>query len=69
MTERFLRLNDVKLATGLGGSTIYRLVAENRFPKQVKVIGPGTAAWLASEVDAWMQKRIEVRDGKRGKAV
>jgi prophage regulatory protein len=62
MTETFLRLRDVQSATGLGRSTIYRLIAEKRFPAPVKILGPRVAAWLASEISSWQQERIAERD-------
>ena len=64
MTEQFLRIGDVQAATGLGRSTIYRLIEQQRFPAPVKVLGPRVSAWLASEVAAWQQARIaESRGG------
>jgi prophage regulatory protein len=63
----FLRMRDVKAMTGLGQSTLYRLVAENKFPKPVQIIG-GRVGWIASEVEAWMQERIAERDHKRERA-
>jgi prophage regulatory protein len=65
MTERFLRLRDVQSATGLGRSTIYRLIGEKRFPVPVKVLGPRVSAWLASEIAAWQQERISARAAER----
>ncbi|MBO6634421.1 AlpA family phage regulatory protein [Parvibaculum sp.] len=64
--DTFLRLDDVKKATGLGRSTIYRLMAETppRFPKPVNINGGTAIAWLGSEVAAWQQDRIAERDGK-----
>jgi len=66
MLDTFLRLEDVKRATGLGRSTIYDLMAETppRFPKPVKINGGRAIAWLASEVAVWQQERIAERDGK-----
>ncbi|MDE9553673.1 helix-turn-helix transcriptional regulator, partial [Xenorhabdus bovienii] len=36
---------------------IYKLIADNRFPKQVK-IGTRSVAFIESEVDAWIAQRI-----------
>ena len=64
--ETFLRLDEVKRATGLGRSTIYDLMAEDppRFPKPVKIVGDGgkAVAWLGSEIARWQQQRIAERD-------
>lgn len=55
--ERFLRLCDVKLLTGLSRSTIYLYIQTGRFPRPVN-IGMRSVAWLQSEIDAWMTARI-----------
>jgi prophage regulatory protein len=62
MAEKFLRMDDVEAATGLGKSTIYRLIKLNEFPKPVKILGKHTSAWLESEVSAWQKSRIAARD-------
>lgn len=38
------------------------LIKLNKFPKPVK-IGLRKNAWIESEIDAWIQQRIEERDG------
>jgi prophage regulatory protein len=60
----FLRLDDVKRATGLGRSTIYDLMAEDRFPRPVKPGGHNAkaVAWLASEISAWQRQKVAERD-------
>ena len=40
---------------------IGRLEAAGKFPKRVQ-LGPNRVAWLLSEVDAWVQERMTVRD-------
>ena len=61
--ERFLRASEVKRKTGLPVSSIYELVNEGTFPRQVH-LGPGRVAWRKSEIIAWMIDRIAERDGK-----
>ena len=56
-----LRLPQVKSKTGLPTSTIYKLIEENQFPRQIK-LGPRTVAWLETEVEEWIQSRIAERD-------
>jgi prophage regulatory protein len=58
---RYIRLRDVRERVGLGTSTIYKMMANDAFPKQVK-ISLRTAAWIESEVDAFMTARIAERD-------
>lgn len=58
--ERFLRLSDVKERTGLSRSTIYLSISKGSFPQNVN-LGPRCVGWLESEIDAWIQARIEQR--------
>ena len=58
--ERFLRITDVQAFCGLSRSQIYALVAKGEFPRQVKV-SEKASAWLLSEWEAWMQKRVAGR--------
>lgn len=47
--------------TGMSNSTLYEEVAAGRFPKPVK-IGARSVGWISTEVDAWIEQRIEQRD-------
>jgi prophage regulatory protein len=58
---RLIRLKDVKHATGLGRSTIYKYIEEGIFPKSVS-LGERAVAWVESEVMGWVMARIEARD-------
>ncbi|MBK7531509.1 AlpA family transcriptional regulator [Piscinibacter sp.] len=42
--------------TGLGRSTIYRLIAEHKFPSPVR-LGPRAVAWRSSDLDEWSEAR------------
>ncbi len=57
MVPQVLRLLDVKLATGLGRTSIYRGAAAGTFPKPIK-IGVRSSGWLKAEVDQWLADRI-----------
>jgi prophage regulatory protein len=50
----FLRLPAVMKLTGLGRSTIYRMVADRRFPGPVR-IASRAVAWRRSDLDRWSQ--------------
>ena len=39
-------------------STIYRLISQGDFPRQIK-LSERSSGWLQSEVDQWLQERIE----------
>ena len=54
---RFVRLLEVVQLTGVSRSTIYRWMANGEFPKQVS-LGGNTVAWLESDVEDWIQRRI-----------
>jgi len=58
---RYLRLRDVCERVGVGTSTIYKMMATGAFPRQVK-LSLRTAAWIESEVEAFMIARIAARD-------
>jgi prophage regulatory protein len=63
--DRFLRRPEVESVTGLGRSTIYDKMAAGEFPKPVPISGGvsgGAVGWLESEIAAWQEKRIAVRD-------
>jgi prophage regulatory protein len=52
----FLRLPSVMRLTGLGRSTIYRLVASKSFPVPVK-LAARAIAWRRSDIEAWSESR------------
>jgi len=56
----FARLPTVMQATGLGRSTIYRLVACGAFPRPVH-LGPRAVAWRWSDLDEWSATRATGR--------
>jgi prophage regulatory protein len=46
--------------TGLGRSTIYKLIARGEFPKPIHPLGHcRVAAWIASDVQQWIADRIK----------
>lgn len=55
---RWLRVEDVRLKTGMSKSTIYRMIADNEFPPATNPPGCGFSIWVESEVDAWMKKKV-----------
>lgn len=60
---KFIRINDVKAATGLARSTIYKYVKQGVFPAPVS-LGCRAVAWVEGEVAAWIAARIRERDLK-----
>jgi len=53
---RLLRLPAVKEATGLGRSTIYRMIAEHTFPAPVK-LAKRAVGWRQEDVREWTNGR------------
>lgn len=60
---RLLRLPSVMHLVGKGKTSLYQAVAAGEFPKPVK-IGARAAAWLESEVDAWIAEQVARRDAE-----
>jgi len=54
--QTFLRMPSVMRVTGLGRSTIYRMLAEQKFPRPVRV-GERAVAWRQSDLDTWSEAR------------
>jgi prophage regulatory protein len=57
MEQMILRLPKVKAITGLSRSTIYLRMSEGTFPKHIS-LGSRAVGWLKSEVNTWMEERI-----------
>jgi prophage regulatory protein len=55
-TSVFLRMRAVTHMTGLGRSTIYRMVAENRFPRPVR-LAKRAVAWRRADLERWSGER------------
>lgn len=58
---KLIKLKAVMDCTGLARSTVYKFVAEGRFPKPVK-LGVRMVAWVESEVQQWILNKIELRE-------
>jgi len=58
---KIIRLNQVIESTGLGRSTIYKYISEGKFPTPLQ-LSERCVGWLESEVQQWIQTRIDIRD-------
>ena len=58
---RIMRLKEVMNTTGLGRSSIYKLMSEGRFPRSVS-LHARASGWVDEEIEAWVTERIECRD-------
>ena len=63
MKNQLIKLKEVLSITGLSRSYIYALAQQNLFPKPVKLT-ERSSAWVAAEVEAWIESRIAFRDGE-----
>ena len=54
---RLIRLPEVQHRVGLGRSTIYRWMAEGKFPKPVQ-LGGYAVAWADADIDEWIRIRV-----------
>lgn len=54
--SRLIRIKEVQHRVGLGRSTIYRWVDQDKFPKPVQ-LGGHLVAWNEAEIDQWIERR------------
>lgn len=54
---RLISLKDVVTRTALSKSTIYQLIKDGTFPKQI-AISVRRVGWLESELDNWIRSKI-----------
>ena len=54
--DQFVDMAFITSLTGLTDKWFYRLIKDGRFPKPVKL--GRSSRWLKSEVEAWLQERI-----------
>ncbi|WP_261640053.1 helix-turn-helix transcriptional regulator [Erwinia mallotivora] len=65
MTTTLIRLPEVQRRTGYSKAWIYRLMSQERFPRSIKV-GARSIAFIESEMDDWINQRIDESRQKRG---
>lgn len=58
LTADDLRERGVRLSK----SQLYNLMKQGSFPRPIKV-GGRSVAWPEPEIEAWLQQRMEARDG------
>ena len=57
MPKTILRIPQVRERTGLGNSQLYKLISDDKFPRQIK-LGLRASGWIETEVDEWIEKKI-----------
>ena len=58
---KVLKVKQVATEINVSVPQIYKLVSLGRFPKPIK-LGERGSGWLTSEIDAWLQSRVDARD-------
>lgn len=58
--DTLLTMADLKQIVPFSKPTIYQMIREGSFPKQVR-LGPNRVAWLRSEVLGWIAERAAER--------
>tara|TARA_B110000037_G_C16650364_1_gene314313 strand:+ start:266 stop:478 length:213 start_codon:yes stop_codon:yes gene_type:complete len=61
MMSKLLKAKQVAEYVNVSKSQIYKLVQQGRLPKPIK-LGERGSAWLVSEIDDWLQSRVDLRD-------
>ena len=56
--QEFIRLNVVQEITSLSKSTIYRLISQGEFPKQIQ-IGKRAVVWVRSDINDWINQKLK----------
>jgi len=56
LEDRYIRIKELAVMLGIAKSTIYRLVKENKFPKQIKLT-ERTSVWRLSVINQWIKDR------------
>ena len=59
---KIIKLTEVKKLTTLSSATIYRLISNGQFPRQIK-LSERSSGWVLTEVLEWIDNKINQRDG------
>ena len=59
--SKILKVKQVAEELNVSVQQIYKLVSKGRFPKPIK-LGERGSGWLTSEIDAWLQSKVDLRD-------
>ena len=59
--SKVLKVKEVASEISVSVPQVYKLVSIGRFPKPIK-LGERGSGWLTTEIDAWLQSRVDARD-------
>jgi prophage regulatory protein len=54
--DRYIRIKELVTMLGIARSTLYRLIKDNKFPKQIKLT-ERTSVWRLSAINEWVRDR------------
>ena len=57
LNDQFVDMKFITRFTGLTDKWFYKMIQDGEFPKPIKL--GRSSRWLQSEVEAWMQARID----------
>ena len=58
---KVLKVKQVAEEINVSVPQVYKLVSLGRFPKPIK-LGERGSGWLTSEIEAWLQSKVDARD-------
>lgn len=56
--RNIIRGKEVRKRTGLGATTIWRLMGNGEFPQSIRLTEAGAIGWYEDEIDAWIHDRV-----------
>ena len=59
--SRILKVKQVAAEINVSVAQVYKLVKLGSFPGHIK-LGERGSGWLRTEIDAWLQSRVDARD-------
>jgi prophage regulatory protein len=64
MNSEYIKLPQVLNLTGLGKTSIYKLMSNNTFPKPTS-FGVRRIAWRRIDIQTWIKQKIKERDSSK----
>ena len=65
---KIIRLPEVKARTGLCRTAIYSAIQAGTFPQQISLGTPRAVGWDDSEIDAWIDQKIQAARSRRAES-
>ncbi len=59
----FMRVHDVRRATTLSNSSLYRAIKAGTFPRPIRFDGHRRAVWIGAEVRDWCERQVRLARG------